>query len=926
MGLFDNMKKKKEAKNLGLTFEQYDGFLSAKAQGITIDEYKRYLSSFSGKYRLEQFSTLLKLEKKGFNLQECERYLATLAAKIQVDDYADFLKAEKIGLTVEQYAAYASSLKARMSAVDYVGFLKAQKIGITLGKYLQYLKLFKQEMSIEEYDTYLKAEDNGMDREHYTEYLEKYKDIYTVERYLEFDKARSLGMTLEEYDLRIEASKSGMSIEKYQAHKDAEKLQMSDEEYDIYKNSGISESIANGILTIPNALTELPKNVFKHFEFTSVIFPETLTEIADGAFADCRQLTSVKIPSHVKKIGNEAFKGCEALEKIIIENGVEQVGDSAFEDCKKLKELYIPGTVKDFEDHAVFGCDSLEKLEFEYGVESIDVSEWADLANLKTVITPATASIQHFPPYRKTDDRYRIINPDYKFSMDSESKVDYITPAKYAEYGLDDNKDEIEYLEVQGDYVFLDLSGFAKLKVVDFIAKGSILSARNCPSLQMIIYGNYRSGVPSGYAFSDKEREEKIIKMKTLTMNNFDVPSLRFLAVDGGAMVIDLDHYSSSDLAWLHVPACASRLGLNTPSVSAVAVHGNCRIFSDTLADAENINKVRFDKDGREKGVYSNGSARSILSAEFAAANLIEFRIDRAEFTAETMGVQGKVRHISLPDGLISIGDNGFEAWGLEDITIPASLEKLGNNAFMACKQLKSVVFEGTPKTFGYDTFDGCSSLESITIGGRVLSSDEFADQYETKAAAPVDKPEATVAFEGITEENNIQDDGIINTIPEQPEAEIEADDRAVVNVAGQFSMSVPANFVYSTDAAVIGDNRVLIAMLDDGTADFGSPYSATESITVLIGKEVASSDDADAIAAAIGLENSHVLQDIPGLNVRYAVKESSKSLSIYLALICTDSNSYPAQIFFNNASGIDADQIVTGLLNSVRLESKPTA
>ena len=884
------------------------------------------MSSFSGKYSLEQFSTLLKLEKKGFNSQECERYLSSLAVKIQVDDYADFLEAEKIGLTVEQYAVYTSSLKTKMSAVDYAEFLKAQKIGITLGKYLQYLKSFKDEMSIEEYDTYLKAEDNGMDREHYAEYLEKYKDTYTIERYLEFDKARSLGMTLEEYDLRMEASKYGMSVEKYQAHKDAEKLQMTDEEYEIYKNSGISESIADGVLTIPSKLTELPKNVFKHFEFTSVVFPETLTKIADRAFEDCKQLSSVVIPSRIKKIGDEAFKGCELLEDVTIENGVEEVGDSAFEGCKKLKELYIPGTVKDFENHAVYGCDSLEKLEFEYGVESIDVSEWTELANLKTVITPATASIKLFPTYRKTDTTYRIINSDYKFSINSGAKIDCITPAEYSEYGLDGNKDEIEYLEVRGDYVFLDLSGFAKLKIVDFSAKGSIRSVKNCPSLQMIIYKSYMSGVPSGYVSNDKEREEKIIEMKTLAMNHFDVPSLRFLAVDNGAMVVDLDDYSASDLAWVHVPACTLRLGLNTPSVSAVAVHGNCKISSDTLVGAENISKVRFDKDGRENGVYSNGSARSILSAEFASADLIELRIDRTEFTAETMGVQRHVRHISLPDGLIRIGDNAFEAWGLENITIPASLEKLGNNAFMDCKQLKSVVFEGTPKTVGCDVFDNCSSLESITIGGRILSADEFADQYEIKGAAPVVKPEVTTAFEKMTEEDNAQEDEPIMVVSQQPEVEIENDDSVAVNVAGQFSMRLPSNFVYSTDAAVIGKNRALIAMLDDETVDFGRPYSATESITVLIGKAVASSADADTVAVSIGVKNGNVLQDIPGLNVRYAVKEAGESQSIYLALICTNSNSYPTQIFFNNATDVDAEQIVAGLLKSVEIKAESVA
>lgn len=65
------------------------------------------------------------------------------------------------------------------------------------------------------------------------------------------------------------------------------------------------------------------------------------------------------------------------------------------------------------------------------------------------------------------------------------------------------------------------------------------------------------------------------------------------------------------------------------------------------------------------------------------------------------------------------------------------------------------------------------------------------------------------------------------------------------------------------------------------------------------------------------------MLQNIPGLNVRYAVKEIGESLSIYLALICTDSDSYPAQIFFNNATGVDADQIVVELLKSVEIKGE---
>jgi predicted transcriptional regulator len=58
MGLFDNLKKKKDAKALGLSVEQYDQYLVAQSMNITLEAFKRYLTSFSGKYSLEQFAQL----------------------------------------------------------------------------------------------------------------------------------------------------------------------------------------------------------------------------------------------------------------------------------------------------------------------------------------------------------------------------------------------------------------------------------------------------------------------------------------------------------------------------------------------------------------------------------------------------------------------------------------------------------------------------------------------------------------------------------------------------------------------------------------------------------------------------------------------------------------------------------------------------
>jgi hypothetical protein len=923
MGLFDNIKKKNEAKQLGLSVEQYDEYIGATKQGISLEQYKRYLASFSGKLNLSQFVDYLRLEKEGMAEQQIMRYLTELSSKIKVEDYSDFLEAEKIGLSQSEYIAYSNTLKGKMTAVEYVGFLKAQKIGFTLGKYLQYLKSFKDEISLEEYDTYLQAEANGMDREHYAEYLREYKDKFTVERYLEFDKARSLGMTLEEYDLRIEASKSGMSVDQYKSHIEAEKLGMSDEEYKVYLELMNGNAVSNEMLTIPETMTELPKNVFKQFSFKRITFNNALTKISDGAFAGCESLAELDIPESIKELGEEAFKGCSALQNLTLHKGIEEIGDSAFEDCVSLRQAFIPGTVKNVGYHAFLGCSKLESIEFEYGVESIDVSEWADLPCLEKVISPSTASIRHLPPFRKNNPKYAIINPERSLHMSSDTKIDYVIPSKYSEYGIEEHRNEIEYLEIHGDYVFLDLKGFKNLKTVEFSCKGAVKSVSNCPSLQMILYSDYMAEIPSGTVVTEKQREEKIIEMKTLTMTGINAPALRFVGVGDGAMVIDLDNAEGFKLAWLHIPACCSRIGINTPVISSIAIHGNCKVSSDYLNNTSALSVIRFDRDAREDGIYSNSNAKTVLPAELSDCGLIDLEYETEAITAEHFGVQGAVKAIILPQSVKSISDNVFEGWGLESIVIPASAERIGSNVFMDCKQLNSVVFEGIPKMFGCDIFDGCSSLESIVIGGQALAVDEFADQYETKASAPVIKPEAITVYEDISEEDNTQDDTPINLIHEQPEIEIEDDDRVIVNVGGQFSMRLPANFIYSTDAAVIGDNRVLIAMLNDGTADFESPYSATESITVLIGKKVTSSDDADTIAESLGLENGNVLQNIPGLNVRYAVKEIGESLSIYLALICTDSDSYPAQIFFNNATGVDADQIVVELLKSVEIKGE---
>ncbi len=66
-----------------------------------------------------------------------------------------------------------------------------------------------------------------------------------------------------------------------------------------------------------------------------VVLPSTVTEIGDGAFEGCVNLTNITIPSSVISIGDNAFGGCSSLLGIDIPSSVTSLG-SAFESCSLL--------------------------------------------------------------------------------------------------------------------------------------------------------------------------------------------------------------------------------------------------------------------------------------------------------------------------------------------------------------------------------------------------------------------------------------------------------------------------------------------------------------------------------------------------------------------------------------------------------------
>ena len=83
---------------------------------------------------------------------------------------------------------------------------------------------------------------------------------------------------------------------------------------------------------------------------------------------------------------------------------------------------------------------------------------------------------------------------------------------------------------------------------------------------------------------------------------------------------------------------------------------------------------------------------------------------------------------VSIPDSVEYIGNYAFEdCSSLTSITIPDSVTSIGDGAFWSCYSLTSITMPDSVTSIGSFAFEDCSSLTSITIPDSVTSIGDYA-------------------------------------------------------------------------------------------------------------------------------------------------------------------------------------------------------
>ena len=135
-----------------------------------------------------------------------------------------------------------------------------------------------------------------------------------------------------------------------------------DEETIVY---ALMPAYEKGAYTVPGTVKEIAGYAFWGNPYLEkVTLDSSLSEVPAYAFSNCMNLKEVEIPLPVRGIGAKAFEDCVNLEMVTLPDSMARISDSAFDGCPNVEFIATPGTYS-AEFAAALEKSEVEEIEYE---------------------------------------------------------------------------------------------------------------------------------------------------------------------------------------------------------------------------------------------------------------------------------------------------------------------------------------------------------------------------------------------------------------------------------------------------------------------------------------------------------------------------------------------------------------------------------
>ena len=430
-------------------------------------------------------------------------------------------------------------------------------------------------------------------------------------------------------------------------------------------------------IVIKDGLESIGERAFEYSLLKSIVLPNSLETIYESAFANCRNLISVKLGNSVTSIGNYAFQNCSLLYNFNAPNTLASLGEGVFMGCETLEELTLEDTaVTQLKAYLFANCVNLESFGFPTGLTSIDTTTFENCGKFefRTFKNGCYLGTEENPFRWLVKARAKtilecIVHPDCEKIYDGA------------------------------------FSGCKNLK--------KIIIPATC------ICGTCLKGLTNVEYVEAPYTGTGTFGQTLFGMANANLTSIKTIIINGGAIAdnaftdisYDVEITIKGNLTAIGEKALKGRDITSFIAPSTLKTIGNYAFQDCILLEEVDLGTVESIGTGAFKGCTALSSLLLSTSSKFTIIPVSAFE-DCSSLST-----------VKISTNLREIRDYAFKNSGLATITTTTpnlstmfvDVTKLGDEAFMGCKFTKLRYISSTIKNLGVNVFKECLELTTVT-------------------------------------------------------------------------------------------------------------------------------------------------------------------------------------------------------------------
>ncbi len=416
-----------------------------------------------------------------------------------------------------------------------------------------------------------------------------------------------------------------------------------------------------------------------------IIVEEGIEELNSYAFALMPNLKSVRLPSTLNSLGRYMFYESNNLTEILMNPGgswISPDGSNAITGCEGDSRILfiagcstskIPTFIEEIDENAFCGCQSLERIVIPEGVIKIGYGAFSGCTNLKEVILP-------------------------------------------------------ESLEEIYSGAFSDCISLKSIFIPKNVSRLYGDMFEGCHQLSSIVVDK------DNPTYDSRSHCNGIVRKSDSTL----VAACKATVITKDIKRLDIDCFSDINIHSLRIPKTLEEF-------SAWAFAG-CKEIDEISVDPKNPNymspegsNIILTKDGKTllMGCRTSEIPEGIEKIGAAAFygrypnRLLRLPEGVKEIGRRAFAYCNEINNVVIPSSLTSLGEAVFEeCHNLYTVQILAPLKKTEYATFRNCKNLVSINIPEGMKVIGYHTFDGCSNLKNVHLPSTIeeIEIDAFRD------------------------------------------------------------------------------------------------------------------------------------------------------------------------------------------------------